>query len=273
MTSQSRRRASRPAVPSPWTRPPEQPARYRLSARLSDMIHGWLDGRHGLPLLPPDPRDPGEPAGPARDAPAPRTSRMELLARQATELIEGEKIRCGEDSAVLKQEAARFLMIRDAMTGEAALTEQKLRQAQSPLSDQQREARRLAEHDSQQRPAGLVRLRRQTAWERQLATAEQRHQAVTARLAEANREAQLREELIRDRMAAARAAARRHHELALRRIATYLQQLVRTHEQGAELNRLLVQHPAGPDLPSWTRDPVAAEPAAGPAPAGPQGAD
>lgn len=257
MMSPSRRETGQPAASSPWTRPPEQPARYRLPARLSDMIHGWLDGRHGIPLLPPDPLPPGpeEPAGASVDTPAPRTNRMEILTRQASELIEGEKIRCGEDSAVLKQEAMRFLMIRDAMTGEAAVTEQKLGQAQSPLSDQQRDARRLAEHDTQQRPAGLVQLRRQTAWERQLAAAEHRHQAVIARLAEANREARLREELIRDRGAAARAAARRHHELALRRIATYLQQLVRTHPQGAELNRLLVDQPAGPDLPRWTREP------------------
>lgn len=260
MTSRSQRPAARSAASSPWTRPPEQPARYRLSARLSDMIHGWRDGRHGIPPLPPGS---GESAGPARGTPRPRTNRMEILARQATELIEGEKIRCGEDSAVLKQEAARFLMIRDAMTGAAAVSEQKLRQARSPLSDQQREARRLAEHDSQKRPAGLVRLRRQTAWERQLAAAEQRHQGVIERLAEANREVRLREELIQDRAAAARAAARRHHELALRRIATYLQQLVRTHPQGTELNRLLMEHPVGRDLPHWARDPAAAEPVAG----------
>ena len=36
---------------SPWTRPPEQPAPYRLPARLSDMLHGWLDGK-GIPELP-----------------------------------------------------------------------------------------------------------------------------------------------------------------------------------------------------------------------------
>ena len=258
MTSQSGLRVSGPAVSSPWTRPPEQPARYRLPDRLSDMIHGWLDGRHGLPLLPPDTGRPGQ------DASLPRTNRMEVLARQATELIEGEKIRCGEDSAALKREATQFLMLGDALTDEIAVSEQKLRQAQNPLSDQQRDARRLAEHDTQHRPAGLVRLRRQTAWERQLATAEQHHRGIVARLAEASREAQLREELISDRAAAARAAARRHHELALRRIATYLQQLVRTHPHGGELNRLLVEHPVGPDLPAWTRDPAAGKPGAEP---------
>ncbi|MGH3122138.1 MAG: hypothetical protein ACRDND_14085 [Streptosporangiaceae bacterium] len=256
MTSHSQLRAGGPAASSPWTRPPEQPARYRLPERLSDMIHGWLDGRHGLPPLPPDAGRPGQ------DTPLPRTSRMEVLARQATELIEGERIRCGEDSAVLKREATQFLMIRDALSDEFAVTERKLREAQNPLSDQQRDARRLAEHDTQHRPAGLVRLRRQTAWDRQLAAAEQRHWGIVARLAEASREAQLREELISDRAAAARAGARRHHELALRRIATYLQQLVRTHPHGAELNRLLVEHPAGPDLPAWTRDPAAGKPGA-----------
>ena len=67
----------------------------------------------------------------------------------------------------------------------------------------------------------------------------------------AAREALLRRDLIRDRAAVARAAAKRHSELAHRRIATYLQQLVRTHRQGADLNMLLVTHPVGPDLPEW----------------------
>jgi hypothetical protein len=182
---------------------------------------------------------------------------MKVLAEEAAQLIEGERIRCGEECALLKREAARFLSIRDSLTAEAAVTTEKLTQARTPLSTEERAARRLAERDEQSRPTGLVNVRRQTGWERRLTGAEQRHQSVTARLAEATREAQLREELIHDREAAARAAARRHHELGMRRIATYLQQLTRTHPHGAELSRLLMHTPVGADLPAWTREPMA----------------
>ncbi len=241
-----------------WTRPPVEPARYRLSARLSDMIHGWLDGRRSLPPLPTDREQPAgyEPHDGA-DLPALCTPRMEVLSREAAQLIEGERIRCGEECALLKREAARFLGVRDSLTAEVAVTAEKLTQARTPLAAEERAARRLAERDEQSRPAGLVHARRQTGWERRLTGAEQRHQSVTGRLAEATRGAQLREALIRDREAAARAAARRHHELGMRRIATYLQQLTRTHPHGADLSRLLMHTPVGPDLPEWTREPMA----------------
>ena len=133
-----------------------------------------------------------------------------------------------------------------------AVTAAKLAQARSPLTDPEREP--ALRRDEQRRPAGLVRARRLAGAERRLADAEQVHRSVMVRLAEADREAQLREELIKDRAAAAQAAARRHHELAMRRIATYLQQLTRTHPHGAELSRLLMRNPVGADLPEWTRE-------------------
>ncbi|MGO9081154.1 MAG: hypothetical protein ACLQDY_19295 [Streptosporangiaceae bacterium] len=240
-----------------------EPARYRLAARLSDMFHGWLDGRRGLPPLPTDYERPARRERPAdidaEDAPvlpALSTPRMEVLSREAAQHMEGERIRCGEECALLKREAARFLGIRDSLAAEVADTAEKLGQARTPLAAEERAARRLAERDEQSRPAELVHARRQTGWERRLTGAEQRHQSVTRRLAEASRDAQLREELIRDREAAARAAARRHHELGMRRIATYLQQLTRTHKHGAELSPLLMRTPVGPDLPEWTREPM-----------------
>lgn len=274
------------ASPAPWIRPPERPARYLLSARLSDMIHGWLDGRRNLPQLPegftwelPEgftrpvngsavhtaenhlkllTSSSAEPA-PVYPPPRLRTARMDVLSRQALELIEGEKIRFGDEWALLKRETAHFLTVRDALTREVADTEQSLRQARIPLSDEDKMGRRFAEYDTRKRPAELVRTRRQAAWERRLVSAEQRHQSVVARLAEAERQFQLRGELIRDRAAVARAAARRHHELAMRRTATYLQQLVRAHDQGAELNMLLVHYPVGPELPHWTSEPAAGQ--------------
>jgi hypothetical protein len=180
---------------------------------------------------------------------------MEVLIRQALELIEAEKIKFADEWAVLKRESAHFLMARDALRGEVAACEEKITHARNPLSKEETEGRRYAELDSRHRPAELVRARRRAAWQRRLLEAEQQHQAAVTRLAQADREFELRGELIRDRAAVARAAARRHHELALRRVATYLQVLVRRHRQGTELNTLLVQFPTGPDLPSWTREP------------------
>jgi hypothetical protein len=262
------RRPKQPGLASPWTSPPQEPARYRLGARLSDMAHGWLDGRGGVPQLteapgppggaafgpgtPADSASPTEP-GPVGPPPVARTSRMEVLGRMALGLIHQEEIRLYGELAVLRREFAGFVGLRDALSDELAELKQKLKEAQRPLSGQELEVRRLAEQDARSRPAELVRGRRQTAWERRLAAVEQQHQSVTTRLADANRQAQLRAELIRDREAVARAAARQHHELGLRRIATYQQQLVRRHRDGAALNRLL-DHPVGPDLPEWARD-------------------
>ena len=98
-----------------------------------------------------------------------------------------------------------------------------------------------------------MRARRQVAWARRLAKAEQAVNTATAQLADATREAELRSELSRNRTALAQAAAHRHHEFYLRRTATYLQQLVRTHERGRDLNMLLMRHQVGPELPEWTR--------------------
>lgn len=308
MTSAGKPQPGRPGTSSPWTSPPPRPARYRLSARLSDILHGWLDGRRGIPVLPEDvsraaasaavpategdlalasdlsadarlaspllpPGFPAEPgsarplphpdlspeSGPASPLPHPWTARMDVLWKEASELIESEKIQLVGDLAVLKKQATHFLMVRDTLTDEAADAAEKLEQARIPLSDQEREERRFAERNAGDRPDGLVRARRQTAWERRLDTAGEEYRSAATRLAEATREAQLREELIRDRAAVARAAARRHHELALRRIATYLQQLLRSHGQGPALNRLLVEYRVGPDLPEWTRDPAAGQ--------------
>jgi hypothetical protein len=188
---------------------------------------------------------------------------MEVLSKLAGERIEAEKARLIADRAALEEERARFLAVRDALSGELPLAEAKLQQASRPLTEQQCEERRLAEHDSRARPITLVRARRHSAWERRLGAAEQERKSVLARLSEAERQANLREELIRDRTELAQADARRQYELALRRIATYVQQLVRTHRHGTELNRLLLSHPAGPELPRWITDPEAGIPGPG----------
>jgi hypothetical protein len=269
----------RPAS-SPWTAPPPEPAPYRLHTRLSDIAHGWLDGRHGIPELPasmaraasetrrdPDRPEAGGGAGPQAERPAgpgsPEslplplalwTPRMEVLSRQALERIEGERIGLHSELAVLQREWAGFQAQLDGAADQVATAEHRLGQACQRLSEPELDERRLAEQDPQRRPAALVRARRQAAWDRRLSMAQQDYLTLALSSGQARQEAALREELLRGRTQVARAAAQRHHELALRRIATYLQQLVRTHRRGGELNRLLVQYRVGPGLPQWTRE-------------------
>lgn len=259
--------------------------RYGLLARLSDMAHGWLDGRRGIPRLPetlpvngsavPVPEGYAKPislpvAGhEAAARPEWWTPRMVALSRQAGEWIEKEKAAFHRDCVSCKAELGTYRAAADRAAEEVAAAREALREAQRRLTPEERDARRLAEQDHRTRPDEFVRRRRDTGWERRLRAAEQAHQDAVARLAEATRQAQLREELIRDRLAVARAAARGCHELGMRRIATYQQQLVRTHRQGADLNLLLMTHPVGPDLPDWARGPDwAREPDAGGQPRG-----
>jgi hypothetical protein len=274
-----------------WTRPPERPTRYPLLARLSDMAHGWLDGRRNLPDLP---RMTVEPAGgsaaaaadgtPALlSAPVPESApteltgpkaptgrlswllspRINVLSAWAMEQIRAEEMAYLNDCAVWKEELSGFLTARDAAAKELATAKERLEVAQRPLTDSERKARRLAEQKVAGRPENFVAGRRQNEWDRRLREAERAHQAAITRHADASRQVQLREEMIRDRLAVARAAAGRHHEFAMRRIATYQQQLVRRHRRGADLNLLLMSHPVGPDLPAWIEVPDAPFPGSG----------
>jgi hypothetical protein len=308
VASYSGPRPDRRVATSPWTRPPEQPGHYRLTARLSDMVHGWLDGKSGIPMLPEgriaildeasgssaesdatrpgdslaesgavtesgavgesgepvdaipqmeaeQPAEAGQPAQAVHWAPAePWTPRMEVLVRFSRECIEGERIRLADDLFVLMRRAAESRHSVEELTEQIKAHEQALDQARERLDDTDLAKRRLAERDAQSRPDGLVSDRRQAAWDRRLSAAEERYQTTTAQLAQAKQALRLNESLVRERTAVARSAARRHHELALRRVATYLQQLVRTHRRGPELNALLMNYRVGTDLPEWVRD-------------------
>jgi hypothetical protein len=192
-----------------------------------------------------------------------RTSRMQILCARALELISAEEQACIADCAVYKSEISRFRSARDAFDASFQEAKAGLERAQRPLSEPDLSKRRLAEDGAGKRPDSLVRARRQKEWDRRLAAVSEASQLAIARLAEATREAELREELIRDRIAVARAAALRHHEFHLRRIATYLQQLMRTHKQGADLNMLLMRYPVGPDLPDWIKETSAGQAAGG----------
>lgn len=261
------------------------------------MAHGWLDGRRNLPDLPrvtvepdagspaeaPDsppallsapvaeyaPPEPTRPTAPARPtAPTGRLSwllspRINVLSAWALEQIRAEEMAYLDDCAVWKEELSRFLAARDAAAEELATAKERLEVAQRPLTDSERKARRLAEQKVAGRPENFVAGRRQNEWDRRLREAERVYQAVITRHADATRQVQLREEMIRDRLAVAGAAAGRHHEFAMRRIATYQQQLVRRHRRGADLNLLLMSHPVGPDLPAWIEVPDAPSPGGG----------
>jgi hypothetical protein len=274
------RNASNGRGVSPWTRPPAVPEEYRLLARLSDMLHGWRDGRNHVPLLvvaergdsdesadhaagaPPGGEAgrsagthdvPGDPAGVPSAFVLPawiETPRMHVLTRQALGRIKGEQIRFYEERAVLLSEYRNFRSIQANAADKVAEAKEKLDKARCQPSDGELSGRRLAEHDAAERSDALVRSRRRNEWERRLAVAERAYQAVSAEYTQATEAAQLREDLIRDRLAVARAAAQRHYEFAMRRIATYLQQLVRTHERGGDLNVLIGQL-IGPELPKW----------------------
>lgn len=242
------------------------------------MLHGWLDGKHGIPELP-DGRisatnmavasdiDTGEPklsyssdlTKPQTRPPTLWTPRIEVLVRQSRELMEEERIRFADDYFALKQHSIKYQMSLDRLKEEATALEGRLNQARKQPSNEELGERRLAEQDAGSRPDTLVRARRQAAWDQRLRAAEEQHQSATAKLSQAAFSFQLQEDLIRERAEVARAAVRRHHELAMRRVATYLQQLVRKHPHGAELNDWLVDYRVGPDLPQWAKESMETE--------------
>jgi hypothetical protein len=278
MKSQGGPKPGQYVAASPWTRPPEQPAPYRLPARLSDMLHGWLDGRRGIPELPndrisavgmvdssdtetDDPKlsDSPDAAKPQIRPPTLWTPRIEVLVRQSRELIEEERIRFADDWSELKRRSIDYQLSLDPLKEQVTALEDRLNQARVQPSNTELGKRRLAEQDAGSRPDTLVNSRRQAAWDRRLSTVEGQHQSATAKLARAAYAFRLHEDLIRERAEVARAAARRHHEFALRRVATYLQQLVRKHPRGSELNEWLMDYRVGPDLPEWARESAEAE--------------
>lgn len=259
-------------VAASWTRSPEKAARYRLPTRATDMMHGWLDGKRGIPRVPADGMDTARPAivsaaegdAPPDDSSAPTaglfehmtawTPRIEVLLRRSRELIEGERIRFADDWSILVRRSVGYRQSLAPLEAEVTALAGKLGSAQARPTSEDLSRRRLAEQDPTERPESLVNARRMTDWERQLRAAEQEHQSATARLAAATHAFRLQENLIRERAEVARAAARRHHELHLRRVATYLQQLLRSHPRGAELNDWLTAYRAGPDLPEWAKE-------------------
>ena len=177
------------------------------------------------------------------------------LSTMALEQIRAEELAYLADCAVWERDLVQFRLVQDLVTEEVAAAKERLELAQRPLTDQASTARQLGEHGQVQWPDGLVAERRQVEWDLRLRAAERAYRDTAARLAEAVRQAELREELRRDRLTVAQAAARRHHESAMRRIATYQRQLVRRHPRGTDLSLLMMSHPVGRTLPYWVSEP------------------
>jgi hypothetical protein len=282
------------STPTVWTWPPEEPSVYRLRDRLSDMFHGWRDGRRKILLLSQVPDGPGKgPSSAAGPGPGPAgepspagstgaglrtgraseavsgttpevaisTPRIMVLGSEALEAIAREELLLEKSRAPLILQLEEARAVQDALPEKIRLAADALLVAQQvqPVEDQTR--RRTAEQNDRQRPHSLILSRRRGEHSRRLAKAERDYLALTERHAEAIRTAEALAEIIGHRTAAAQAAARRDHERGQRRIATYLQQLVRSRKpDDLHLNTLILRHPVGPDLPEWVRGPIPIEP-------------
>ncbi|MDH2430328.1 hypothetical protein [Sphaerisporangium sp. TRM90804] len=301
----------------PWTAPPPDPTPYLLRERIGDMYAGWVDGRNGVPMLPPPapspkgattvasgggkgaalpepwellPADradavlagPPEPSRKPRwwhrrpSAPGPReeageyeryaavweatseetlsTPRIEAIKSQTLAEIADEERRLEESVAVLRKMVARAREDRDVMPRAIDLAEREVDAAWTPPTPQSLTCRRTAEQNTARRPDELIRLRRTGDHRRRVRKAENAYLERSRELAHAIRSEEMLNEIIAHRTAVARAAAHRLHQHGNRRIATYLQQLVRKHKRGPELNLVLLRHPVGPSLPAWVTE-------------------
>lgn len=280
MTSPTPRPAWEQEISAAWTAPPAKAGAYRLHHRLSDTVHGWLDGRHKIPLLPAEPTEqteqteqseptgpagppgpggsggPAEPGEPGEPGPMIRiwTPRIKVLAAEAGENIARERESLAEFYARVRTRLGEARAEKRAYAEKIKYADEELGLAREPLPEEEQNTRRLAEQDGQRRPAALVRRRRLAERDRRIAHAQNGYQSAVAGHAEAAETEAALCQIIRARHAAAQAAIWRHHERAQRRIATYLQQLMRSRgKDGPRLNQVIPPEPIGPDLPDWVR--------------------
>lgn len=180
----------------------------------------------------------------------PHLMRLRALAR---DLIGQERLAMLEDVASLQKELARLRALAAALDGEVAVTRRDLEVLHAnPPSDEDLKERRTAEADSTRRPDRLVRERRLAEYQRRCDGASRAHLAKAAELAQTTQALQACEGSLARRRAIGCTRAHRIYEHALRRVATYWQQLVRVHPYGPELNASL--RPVGPELPRWALD-------------------
>ena len=206
-----------------------RPMTYGRLTQLSDMTWGWLDGIRGLPRVPEN--------LPASESLWLRTPRLEAIVREAREAIEYERIACIEDCDTLKEELSQIFAVQEAASVELRELKARLEQVHHPL------------------PAdGLVQARGAQERRRRQALVQREYHVAARRLDMATNKAAQLHESISARVAVAQSRARTHQDFALRRISTYMRQLIRMHRLGPDLREVLVRQ-ADPDLPEWVSDP------------------
>ncbi|WP_188191201.1 hypothetical protein [Nonomuraea sp. SYSU D8015] len=181
------------------------------------------------------------------------TPKLEYLRHLAHDQIDQERSACLSRTGRLRGELAGAEERRQAAEREVRIARQAWEEARQPVPEEDLKERRLAESLRNGRPDSLVRARRLADRRRSLAAAEIEWAKAEERLAAAVQAVEtLRQEIAREE-ADGRARARRVHEFVSRRAAAYLQQLVRTHPRGPDLNSRLEL--LGPDLPAWALEP------------------
>ncbi|WP_345561127.1 hypothetical protein [Nonomuraea rosea] len=180
------------------------------------------------------------------------TPKLEYLRHLARDQIDHERSACLYRAGPLRGELAGADERRQTAEQEVRMARQSWEEARLPVPEEDLKERRLAESLREDRPDALVRARRLADRDRKRATAESAWAQAEHRLAAAVEAVEaLWQEIAREE-AVGRARARRVHEFASRRAAVYLQQLVRTHPRGPDLNARLKL--LGPDLPAWARE-------------------
>lgn len=222
----------------PWTDPPVDPMPYRLRTRLRDVAAGWWDGRRGVPER-------------VEDDLQITTPKLDALRADTLKAIAEEHESLEKAIAPLRRLVASARTTQDVLPYSIELAKKLADQAWPEPTEIELESRRLAELDHRLRPDDLVRRRRQGDYQRRVLAAEAQVIERNREFATAVRNEIALLEVIAHRTAVAQAAARRIHHHGERRIATYLQRLVRRHKQGLWLNTHLTRHPAGPELPAW----------------------
>ncbi|MGX1612654.1 hypothetical protein ACWIF8_02030 [Micromonospora chalcea] len=239
-----------------WTAAPARPVRYLPHHALADWFHGWRDGKRRVPALPRQATDEeGEPVqastAPGSDFDETRrlvtTPRLEALRRRAEEQIATEDTVFLAVQDPLARELQALIPVVEEWRRKVVEAAAKLDLARQAPADEDLKERRTAEAD---RPDSLVRQRRLAEHARRLANAELAHERACDHLELHLRHRAEITETLRHQERAFQARKCRLKEHAGRRVATYWQQLVRSHDDGPELNSHL--RPIGPDLPGWT---------------------
>ncbi len=237
----------RPRAGPGWTAPPPRPLSYPAWQRCADVWHGWRDGRHKIPTVPDTAREEMADAT-ERQRQLVVTAQLEVLGRRCRDQINAELVRWNQLAGAAPSPAELAVELPKLQEDMVAV-ERERQAARQPPDELALKERRSAERD---RPDAVVRARRLADHQRRLRAAEDAYAAAWRTYDDAHRRLTRAADQQRRLHVEAAARARRIHEHTWRRIATYWQQLVRSHDKGPELTGLL--RPVGPELPGWAQD-------------------